>query len=199
MVGAAAALLPIRPATLRACVERRAARKAEKEREAALRALEAGQASVRAAARRGRLSRPLVADEHGELEALLSQARAEGRAQLYETEALVVATALGIDVPRHVVVRDAEAARALDLSAFPGRRVVVKVVSPDLAHKTEVGGVAVCTRDAESLARRSPRWARAWTAPRCAASWSPSASPTTPRPAASCCWACAGAATSGRW
>jgi acyl-CoA synthetase (NDP forming) len=96
---------------------------------------------------------PLVADERGELEALLSQARAEGRTQLYESEALSVATALGIDVPRHVVVPDAGAARRLDLSSFPGRRVVVKVLSPDLAHKTEVGGVAACEREGAALAR----------------------------------------------
>jgi len=47
MAGAAAALLPIRVATLRAAIERRAARWAEKDRESALRALEAGLAAAR--------------------------------------------------------------------------------------------------------------------------------------------------------
>jgi indolepyruvate ferredoxin oxidoreductase beta subunit len=47
MAGAAAALLPIQPATLRSAIERRAARWAAKDREAALRALEAGLAAAR--------------------------------------------------------------------------------------------------------------------------------------------------------
>jgi len=50
MAGAAAAFLPIQPSTLRAAIERRAARWAEKDREAALRALSAGEAAVRAGA-----------------------------------------------------------------------------------------------------------------------------------------------------
>jgi len=72
---------------------------------------------------------------------LLEQARARGRDVLLEHEGLALARALGVGVPEHRLVRDAgEAARA-DLDAFPGARLVVKVVSPGILHKSDAGGV----------------------------------------------------------
>ncbi len=60
-------------------------------------------------------------------------------AGLLETDALKVAAALGLIVPR--VAPAADALR--DLDAFPGDLVVVKALAPGLAHKTELGGVRV--------------------------------------------------------
>ncbi|MCC6671557.1 MAG: acetate--CoA ligase family protein [Planctomycetes bacterium] len=81
---------------------------------------------------------------------LLASARAEGRTQLLEHEALRVAAGLGLALPRHVVVAHADA--PLDLTAFPGERVVVKVLARDVAHKTELGGVAIVPRAPAAVA-----------------------------------------------
>lgn len=80
----------------------------------------------------------------------LDRARAAGRLALTEPEAKALLRTLGIAVPRGEVVGDAEAA-----GAAAGRidgAVVVKVVSPDLIHKTEVGGVRVGIGSAEEAA-----------------------------------------------
>ncbi len=80
----------------------------------------------------------------------LADAQADGRALLTEPEALAVAAALGLSVPRHQVVRGAD---ELDLDALP-ERLVVKAVVPGLVHKTEAGAVAAVSRDrvAEAMA-----------------------------------------------
>jgi acetyltransferase len=70
---------------------------------------------------------------------VLAQARAAGRAKLSELEVLGVLTAYGIPTAPARLVHDAEeAARAATEIGYP---VVLKVVSPQILHKTEVGGV----------------------------------------------------------
>ncbi|MCB1395193.1 MAG: acetate--CoA ligase family protein [Rhodobacter sp.] len=55
----------------------------------------------------------------------------------------------GVPVLPEAVVQDAEtAAEAAEAMGFP---VVLKVLSPDIAHKTEVGGVAVGLQDGDAL------------------------------------------------
>ena len=62
--------------------------------------------------------------------ATIRRARAEGRTTLLETEGLEIASGLGIGVPEHVLVGSArEAADDDTYLAFPGERLVVKVVS----------------------------------------------------------------------
>jgi acyl-CoA synthetase (NDP forming) len=80
--------------------------------------------------------------------ALLDRARAEGRDALLEPEGFHLLAALGIRVPAQRFARDPDAIAALDLRAFPGGRVVLKVASPDLLHKTDVGGVMIVPADA---------------------------------------------------
>jgi acetyltransferase len=64
---------------------------------------------------------------------------AEGRLSLSEVEALEIMEAYGISTPRALLARDAaEAARAAETIGFP---VAVKIASPDILHKTEVGGI----------------------------------------------------------
>lgn len=58
-----------------------------------------------------------------------------------EVEAKSVLRALGISTPQETVCKNAEAAVAF--SAGLGNPVAIKVVSPDIPHKTEVGGVAL--------------------------------------------------------
>jgi len=68
---------------------------------------------------------------------------AGGRAVLLETEGLEVLAALGIGAPAHVFVRDSREAATAETTALCGDRVVVKVISPEILHKSDVGGVKV--------------------------------------------------------
>jgi len=81
------------------------------------------------------------------IRAIVAAARREGRTTLLEPEGLAVLAAAGIAVPRWRFVRDAVALDATGLDDLSGERVVVKVVSSRIAHKTELGGIAIVPRD----------------------------------------------------
>ena len=83
--------------------------------------------------------------------AIIGGARAEGRTTLLEPEGLALLDAAGITVPRWRLVADEVEVDDALLSALPGDRVVVKVVSASVQHKTEVGGVAVVSRDPDAV------------------------------------------------
>jgi acetate---CoA ligase (ADP-forming) len=70
---------------------------------------------------------------------ILAKAKKEGRKFLPEPEAHAVLQAYGLPMLRSKLVRDAaEAAMAAKEIGFP---VVLKIVSPDIVHKVDVGGV----------------------------------------------------------
>ena len=70
---------------------------------------------------------------------------------LLEPEGLALLAAVGIAVPRRLLVADDAAVDDVLLHDLPGHRVVVKVVSASIQHKTEVGGVAMVPRDPTSV------------------------------------------------
>jgi acetyl coenzyme A synthetase (ADP forming)-like protein len=73
--------------------------------------------------------------------AVLDAARAEGRTSLTAPEGKRVADAYGIPVPDEGLAESAdEAVQLADRLGFP---VVMKIVSPDILHKTDAGGVRV--------------------------------------------------------
>jgi acyl-CoA synthetase (NDP forming) len=75
---------------------------------------------------------------------VISEARRAGRAALDEQSGKALLAAYGIAVPRSVVVRDAAGVNeALARLTAP---FVVKIMSPDLLHKSEAGGVSVNLR-----------------------------------------------------
>ncbi len=75
------------------------------------------------------------------IEAVLQEAGQERRGFLLAHEAASVATALGLDVPQSVVARNLdEAVRSAEKIGYP---VVLKVVSKDIIHKSDAGGVAL--------------------------------------------------------
>ena len=82
---------------------------------------------------------------------IVEGARAEGREVLLETEGLELLGAMGIAVPEYSFVRDVGRLEDTDLSALPGDEVVVKVVSPEILHKSDVGGVAFADKDLKSV------------------------------------------------
>jgi acyl-CoA synthetase (NDP forming) len=80
------------------------------------------------------------------------EARAQGRRTLLEPEAFELLAACGLRVPRRLFVRDSLEAASLDPAQLGSARVVVKVVAPALAHKSEAGGVAFVAATAEAVA-----------------------------------------------
>ncbi|HYC14480.1 MAG TPA: acetate--CoA ligase family protein, partial [Stellaceae bacterium] len=72
---------------------------------------------------------------------ILQHVRNEGRTALTAPEGKIVCDAYGITVPKEGVV--ASAAQAAGLARKIGFPVVMKIVSPDILHKTEAGGVVV--------------------------------------------------------
>jgi len=78
---------------------------------------------------------------------VLDKAKAEGRQALTAPEGKLVCDAYGIKVPQEGVAATAE--EASKLAAGMGFPVVMKIVSPDILHKTEAGGVIVGVKSAE--------------------------------------------------
>jgi len=78
---------------------------------------------------------------------ILDQAKAAGRESLTAPEARGVCEAYGINIPKEGLARSEE--EAARLAAEIGFPVVMKIVSPQILHKTEAGGVIVGVKSAE--------------------------------------------------
>ena len=70
---------------------------------------------------------------------LIAEARAAGRPVLTETAGKALLSEFGIAVPRSLVIQDAGEAAAACAKLRPP--LVLKVVSPDIVHKSDAGGV----------------------------------------------------------
>ena len=82
---------------------------------------------------------------------ILEQAREAGRTALTAPQARDVCEAYGIAIPKEGLARSAaEAARLASDIGFP---VVMKIVSPQILHKTEAGGVFVGVTSSEQAAQ----------------------------------------------
>ena len=95
-----------------------------------------------------------MADEHlmpspGEARSIIAKARAEGRTALDESTGKALLSCFGVRTPRSAVACDAEAAARI--AAGMTSPFVVKVVSPDILHKTDAGGVALRLADAGAV------------------------------------------------
>jgi acetyl coenzyme A synthetase (ADP forming)-like protein len=94
---------------------------------------------------------------------ILDQVKREGRSALTAPEGKRVCDAFGIAVPKEGVAHSAK--EAAGLAAELGFPVVMKIVSPDILHKTEAGGVVVglkTTGEVESAYDRILANARAY-------------------------------------
>jgi acyl-CoA synthetase (NDP forming) len=82
---------------------------------------------------------------------VLDDARAAGRKSLTAPEARTICEAYGIDIPKEGLATDA--ASAVALANRIGYPLVMKIVSPEILHKTEAGGVLVGIKTAEQVAQ----------------------------------------------
>jgi acyl-CoA synthetase (NDP forming) len=82
---------------------------------------------------------------------ILQGAKKRGDAALLETEGLAVLQAMDIRIPIFRFVKDAREAALVDLKEFVGDRLVIKVISPLILHKSDVGGVAVVSKTADAV------------------------------------------------
>jgi acetyl coenzyme A synthetase (ADP forming)-like protein len=78
---------------------------------------------------------------------VLDKVKAEGRQALTAPEGKLLCDAYGIKVPQEGVAGSAE--EAVKLASGMGFPVVMKIVSPDILHKTEAGGVIVGVKSAD--------------------------------------------------
>ncbi|MFP4170428.1 MAG: acetate--CoA ligase family protein [Methanomassiliicoccales archaeon] len=82
-----------------------------------------------------------------DVEEVFDQARKEGRDYITEPEVYRILRSIGVRVPKHAVARNGEeAAEAAERIGFP---VVMKLVSPQVVHKTDLGAVklGISTRE----------------------------------------------------
>ena len=92
---------------------------------------------------------PEVRPDHGAAQGLLAAARAEGREWLGDAASQALLRAYGIPVVPTERVADIEAAvAAAEAIGYP---VALKIVSPQVIHKSDVGGVALGLTDAQAL------------------------------------------------
>ncbi|MGW6442919.1 acetate--CoA ligase family protein [Lentzea sp. NPDC055074] len=84
------------------------------------------------------------------VENVLAKVRAEGRSSLTAPEGKRVCDAYGIATPAEALAKSSEGAVAF--AEEIGYPVVLKIVSPDILHKTEAGGVLVGLKSASEVA-----------------------------------------------
>lgn len=93
---------------------------------------------------------PKLSDaQNATVRAVLDQVKASGRTALTAPEGKIVCDAYGIAVPQEGVAKSAD--EAVALATRMGLPVVLKIVSPDILHKTEAGGVLVGVKSADEV------------------------------------------------
>ena len=70
---------------------------------------------------------------------------------LLEHEVYAVLRAAGLPAPKFLFVPREKKLTFQDLSSFPGEKVVVKVIYPQIQHKTDVGGVRFSAKEVEDV------------------------------------------------
>jgi acyl-CoA synthetase (NDP forming) len=87
--------------------------------------------------------------DRGAVREAISHALAEGRRALGESDTREIISAYGFRLPKSMLASTAaDAARAAETVGFP---VVLKIASPDILHKSDIGGVKVGLENAQEV------------------------------------------------
>jgi len=90
---------------------------------------------------------PKVRINENEIKGIIESAKSERRSALTIDEAIKIAKAAGIPVPKAAMAKSKrEAGELADKIGYP---VVMKIVSPDILHKTDIGGVILGVKSRE--------------------------------------------------
>ena len=92
-----------------------------------------------------------MSTEKSTVRRILDLAKAAGREALTAPEAREICEAYGINIPQEGVATTGE--EAVKLAGSIGFPVVMKIVSPQILHKTEAGGVLVGVKSADEAAK----------------------------------------------
>jgi acetyl coenzyme A synthetase (ADP forming)-like protein len=87
----------------------------------------------------------MTATDKDAVRAVLNKVKSDGRNSLTAPEGKLVCDAYGIPVPKEVLAKSSD--ESVKLASGMGYPVVMKIVSPDILHKTEAGGVIVGIKD----------------------------------------------------
>ncbi len=86
---------------------------------------------------------------------IIEEALREGRSKLHEHEAMAVLREYGLPVPEVALARSRD--EAVEAAARIGFPVVLKIVSPSIVHKSDVGGVVLGLETEEQVAEAYDR------------------------------------------
>lgn len=102
---------------------------------------------------------PEITVDRAAAQAALASAAKQGRALLREPESKALLAAYGIPTAETIAAATPDAARAAAEQVFAhgARACVVKILSPDIPHKTEVDGVRLDLKDPEAVADAARR------------------------------------------
>ena len=84
-------------------------------------------------------------------ERILEAAFDQGRQMLLEHEVYAILESMGLSVPVHSVVTDEGQVNDDMLSGFSSNNIVVKVISEEVGHKAQMGGVQIVPIDTETV------------------------------------------------
>ena len=97
------------------------------------------------------MSERLSATQIKKIDHVIEGAAARGRHQLVEPEVYRILQVLGMQVPTYLFIRDPDELAPGMLAEFGTERLILKIVSGDIPHKTKVGGVRKVLRDRERI------------------------------------------------
>jgi len=88
-------------------------------------------------------------DQKAKVESIITMAKKAGRANLVETEAREILRLYGLPVSYfRLVTNEEDAVQAATRIRYP---VAMKIVSPDIIHKSEAGGVMLDVRNEDNV------------------------------------------------
>lgn len=82
-------------------------------------------------------------------QSVLDHVRSEGRVSIGDAEAREILKAYGMRIPHSEIAENPD--RAIEIAGQIGYPVVLKIASPDILHKTDVGGVKVGLENADDV------------------------------------------------